>query len=126
MNIKRLFCLCLFLSIVSISNSFAQENRWILFLTDTDKLAYYYDSATIKYSDNYIQVWFRVDNYKPDVERWTGLVRIYCKKREYLIVRYVIYNTDRTQTTDDYPKGKSKKTITPNSLSDFLFQALCD
>ena len=126
MNIKRLICLCVFLSVVCISKSFAQENKWILFLKDTDKLEYYYDSSTIKFTDNYIEVWYRVDNYSPDVERQTGLVRIYCKKKEALIIRDVIYYTDRTKSTDDYPRGKSRIPLTSNSLLDYLSKAICN
>ncbi|MCI0473916.1 MAG: hypothetical protein L0Y76_10080 [Ignavibacteria bacterium] len=126
MNIKRLFCLCVFLSVICISESFAQENKWILFLKDTDKLEYYYDSSTIKITDNYTEVWYRVDNYSPDVERQTGLVRIYCKKKEALIIKHVIYYTDRTKSTDDYPRGKSRILLTSNSLLDYLSKAVCN
>jgi hypothetical protein len=126
MNIKRLFLFCLFLSIACISNSFAQDSKWVLFIKDTDKLEYYYDSATIKQTDKYIEVWYSVDNYSQDVARMTGLVRIYCKTKEAFIKKHVIYYTDSTKSTDDYPKGKSRKPITPNSMLDYLFKALCN
>lgn len=116
----------MFLSVICISESFAQENKWILFLKDTDKLEYYYDSSTIKITDNYTEVWYRVDNYSPDVERQTGLVRIYCKKKEALIIKHVIYYTDRTKSTDDYPRGKSRILLTSNSLLDYLSKAVCN
>lgn len=123
---KKVFLLLLLFQLIFISKSYSQD-RWVYITKDEKNVSYYYDSQTIKYTENEISIYLKAvfsiestNDYdkKYALSKWI----LYCGKERISHGSTTVYYRDgdiKTFTSNDY------QDVLPESVGEVIYNYFC-
>lgn len=110
----------------------AQENRWELMFEwgENNKYTSYYDTETINYTDDYVEVWVMtyfnetIFTDEKQTDFYMEKIHYYCNSATVKTLEFIVYYVDGSSTKVP-PESTEESAIIPDSNGESFWQYFC-